>query len=94
VTELDSSTATDLHWATTVINPALSIVGLLPTPALRTAALLATLRTEVTRRSGKEHPGASATPRPAVAGRPGPAVSDTRLPLPIIAARNNAGSHH
>ncbi|MGH3799606.1 MAG: hypothetical protein ACRDTD_05620, partial [Pseudonocardiaceae bacterium] len=26
-----------LHWATTVVNPALSIVGLLPTPQLRTA---------------------------------------------------------
>jgi hypothetical protein len=39
------------NWATTVINPVLSIVGLLPTPALRTVALLATLRTEVTRRS-------------------------------------------
>ena len=37
-------TACGLHWATTVINPALSIVGLLPTP-LRTA----TLRTEATR---------------------------------------------
>jgi hypothetical protein len=56
VTERDSSTATDLHWATTVVNPALSIIGLLPTPQLRTAALLAVLRTEVTRRSGKEHP--------------------------------------
>jgi hypothetical protein len=31
-----------------VINPALSIVGLLPTPQLRTAGLLAVLRTEVT----------------------------------------------
>lgn len=52
--------ACGLHWATTVINPtlrvALSIVGLLPTPALRTAALLAVLRTEVAQRSGKEHP--------------------------------------
>ncbi len=28
--------------------PALSVVGLLPTPQLRTAALLAVLRTEVT----------------------------------------------
>ncbi len=32
-----------------------SIIGLLPTPQLRTAAFLATLRTEVARRSGKEH---------------------------------------
>jgi hypothetical protein len=46
-------TACGLHWATTVINPALAIVGLLPTPQLRTAAFLAALRTEVTRRSGK-----------------------------------------
>lgn len=43
MTALDSSTATDLHWATTAINPALSIVGLLPTPQLRTAVL----RTEI-----------------------------------------------
>jgi hypothetical protein len=41
-----------MHWACTVANPALSIVGLLPTPQLRTAAL----RTEVTQRSGKGHP--------------------------------------
>ncbi len=30
-------------------------IGPLPAPELRTAALLALLRTEVTRRSGKEH---------------------------------------
>ncbi len=47
--------ACSMHWAITVANPALSIVGLLPTPQLRTAALLAALRTEVTRRSRKEH---------------------------------------
>ncbi len=47
-------TACGMHWATTTVNPALSILGLLPTPQLRTAALMATLRTEVTRRSGKE----------------------------------------
>ncbi|MGH3754655.1 MAG: hypothetical protein ACRDRP_18550 [Pseudonocardiaceae bacterium] len=46
-------TACGLDWAITVVNPGLSIVGLLPTPQLRTAALLAVLRTEVTRRSGK-----------------------------------------
>ena len=46
-------TACGLHWATTTVTPALSIVGLLPTPQLRTAAFLAALRTEVTRRSGK-----------------------------------------
>ena len=34
-------TVCDMHWATTVVNPALSVVGLLPTPELRT---------EVTRR--------------------------------------------
>jgi hypothetical protein len=51
--------ACGLHWATTVINPALSIVGLLTTPQLRTAALLANLRTEVIQRSGKE-PGTMA----------------------------------
>ncbi len=45
--------ACGMHWATTVVNPALSIVGVLPTPQLRTAALLAVLRAEVTRRSGK-----------------------------------------
>jgi hypothetical protein len=44
-----------MDWAVTVVNPALSVVGLLPTPQLRTAGLLALLRTEVTRRSGKEH---------------------------------------
>ncbi len=37
------------------VQVALSIIGLLPTPQLRTAAFLATLRTEVARRSGKEH---------------------------------------
>jgi hypothetical protein len=42
-----------MHWATTTVNLALSIVGLLPTPQLRTAAFLAVLHTEVTRRSGK-----------------------------------------
>lgn len=51
-------TACGLHWATTVVNPvlrvALSIVGLLPTPQQRTAALLAVLRTEVAQRSGKD----------------------------------------
>jgi hypothetical protein len=34
--------------------PRLSIVGLLPTPQLRTAALLTVLRTEVTQCSGKD----------------------------------------
>ena len=38
-----------------MVNPALSTIGLLPTPQLRTAALLAALRAEVTRRSGKGH---------------------------------------
>jgi hypothetical protein len=32
-----------------------SIIGLLPTPELRSAAFLAALRTEVARRSTKEH---------------------------------------
>jgi ribosomal protein L37AE/L43A len=45
--------ACGLHWATTVANPALSIISLLPTPQRRTAALLAVLHTEVTRRSRK-----------------------------------------
>jgi hypothetical protein len=44
-----------MHWACTVANSALFIIGLLPTPELRTSAFLATLRTEVARRSGKEH---------------------------------------
>jgi hypothetical protein len=43
-------TACGMDWATAVVNP-LSIVGVLPTPQLHTAALLAVLRTEVTRRS-------------------------------------------
>jgi hypothetical protein len=47
-----------MDWAVTVVNPtvrvALSIVGLLPTPQLRTAALLAVLRTDVRQRSGKD----------------------------------------
>jgi hypothetical protein len=47
--------ACGLHWATTVVNPALCLVGVLPTPQLRAAALLALLRTEVTQRSGKGH---------------------------------------
>ena len=47
--------ACGMSWAVSVVNPALSVIGLLPTPQLRTAALLALLRTEVTRRSGKEH---------------------------------------
>ena len=54
-----SCTACGLHWVATVVNPtlrvALSIVGLLPTPQQRTAALLDVLRTEVTHRSGKGH---------------------------------------
>lgn len=45
-------------WACSLVNPnlraALSIVGLLPTPQQRTAALLAVIQAEVTRRSGKE----------------------------------------
>jgi hypothetical protein len=49
-------TACGLHWATTTVNPALSILGLLPTPQLRMAAFLALLRTEVTRRSRKGRP--------------------------------------
>jgi hypothetical protein len=48
--------ACGLEGAPTVVNPALSIIGLLPTPQQRTAAFLAVLRAEVTRRSGKEHP--------------------------------------
>ncbi len=53
-------TACGMNWAVTVVNPALSIVGLLPTAQLRTAALLAVLRTEVTQRA-KEHPAMSDT---------------------------------
>jgi len=45
--------ACGLHWACTVANPALSIISLLPTSQLRTAAFLAVLHTEVTRRSRK-----------------------------------------
>jgi len=48
-------TACGLDRATTVVNTALSIVGLLPTPQLRAAAFLALLHTEVARRSGKGH---------------------------------------
>lgn len=53
-------TACGLHWATTVVNPtlrvALSVVGLLPTPQQRTAALLDVLRSEVTQRAqAREH---------------------------------------
>jgi ribosomal protein L37AE/L43A len=44
-----------MHWATTVINPALSLLGVFSTPQLRTAAFLAALRTEVTQRSAKRH---------------------------------------
>jgi ribosomal protein L37AE/L43A len=47
-------TACGMHFAVTVVNPALSLVGVLPTPALRTAALLAVLRTEGTHRSDKD----------------------------------------
>ncbi len=54
-----SCTACGLHWVTTVVNPtlrvALPVVGLLPTPHQRTAALMALLGTEVTQRA-KEHP--------------------------------------
>ena len=47
--------ACGMHWAVTaVVNPALSIVGLLPTPALSTAALLAVLRTEITPHSARD----------------------------------------
>ncbi|MGH3896918.1 MAG: hypothetical protein ACRDTA_01440 [Pseudonocardiaceae bacterium] len=45
-----------LDFAGTTVHPALSIVSLLPTPQLRTAALMAVLRTEVHRRSGKDPP--------------------------------------
>jgi len=38
------------------VRAALSVIDLLPTPTQRTTALLAILRTEVTRRSGKETP--------------------------------------
>jgi hypothetical protein len=48
-------TACGLHWVPTVVNPvlrvALSIVGLLPTPQQRTAALLDVLHAEVTQRA-------------------------------------------
>jgi hypothetical protein len=48
-------TVCGLHWVTTVVNPALrvalSIVGLLPTPQQRTAALLDVLHAEVTQRA-------------------------------------------
>jgi len=47
--------ACGLDWACAAVHPALSIIGLLPTPQQRTAAFLATLRTEVARRSAKEH---------------------------------------
>jgi hypothetical protein len=53
-------TACGLHWATTVVNPtlriALSIVALLPTPQLRTAALLDVMRAEVTQRAQAHDP--------------------------------------
>lgn len=46
-------------WAVSVVNPnvgaALAVIGLLPTPQQRTAALLDVMRAEVTRRSEKEH---------------------------------------
>ena len=52
-------TACGWHWATTVVNPALrvalSIIGLLPTPELRTSAFLTALHSKVARRSGKEY---------------------------------------
>ncbi len=53
-------TACGLHWCTTVVNPvlrvALSIVGLLPTPQQRTAALLAVMSAAVTQRAqAREH---------------------------------------
>ena len=55
-----SCTACGLDWAVTAVNPtvraALSVVGLLPTPQQRTAALLDVMRAEVTRRSGKGTP--------------------------------------
>jgi hypothetical protein len=44
-----------LNWAVTVVNPpALSSIGVFPTPQLRTAAFLAILRADVTRRSAKD----------------------------------------
>lgn len=59
-------TACGLDWAVTVVNPtlrvALSSVGLLPTPQLRTVALLDVLRTEVTQRSEKEYPAPKTRP--------------------------------
>jgi hypothetical protein len=51
-----SCTACGLDFACTAVNPhlriALSIVALLPTPQLRTTALLDVMRAKVTRRSG------------------------------------------
>jgi hypothetical protein len=52
--------ACGMHWCMTVVNPglraALDVIGLLPTPALRTAALLDVMRTDVRQRSAKECP--------------------------------------
>lgn len=53
--QASTCTACGVDWACTVVNPALSIVGLLPTSELRSVAFLALLRAEVTQRA-KEQP--------------------------------------
>ncbi len=50
-----SSTDVECPGCAATAQACLSIIGLLPTPQLRAAALLATLRTEVARRSGKDN---------------------------------------
>jgi hypothetical protein len=76
-----SCSACGLDFAVTTV--ALSVVGLLPAPTLRTAAFLALLRGDVCQRSGKEHTHLppeefGATCRRA---RPGDPPVDLTLPL-------------
>lgn len=85
-------TACGMNWACMVVNPyvraALAVVGLLPTPQQRTAALLDVMRAEVTRHSGKEHPG------PLEPGRP-PVEPSPQLPTADRPGSNStaAGEH-
>lgn len=68
-----------------MINPALSLLGLLPTPALRTAAFLTTLRNAVTL-TQQQHTMTDTDSVPAVAGE----TELRRFQVPAIRISNRS----
>jgi hypothetical protein len=68
-------------------------VSLLPTPQLHTAALLATLRTEVTHRSGKEHTMTVCLPAIELVNIDAMAPVDN-VPAVSAARRSSGAGHH